>query len=570
MTHSASEVPPERLAAALRTAREHLLSRRQPDGFWLGHLSSSALSTATALSALALADDSADAPLIQAGLRWLAETQNADGGWGDTPDSPSNLATTLLVVSALHLCDADTAAISRAEEYLRPHDGDTPASRAEAVSRAYGEDRTFAVPILMNCALAGLVEWSQVPPLPYQLAVLPRSWYPLLRLQVVSYALPALIAVGMVIEYHRPLRSPGSLLRRAVTPSVRRKLQALQPDSGGFLEATPLTAFVCMALLKLGMGDDPVVQKGLQFLRQSAREDGSWPIDSDLSVWVTSLSLQALEASGGMDPAEAERTREWLRQRQTRQVHPFTGAAPGGWGWSYLSGAVPDGDDTPGALLALAGHLNDEARAAGVKWLLDLQNTDGGWPTFCRGWGQLPFDQSCEDLTAHALRALQTAPQDARVLAATRRGMAFLKKRQREDGSWLPLWFGNQQAPEHHNPVLGTARVLRALAELEPAGRLAARGIEYLLSAQNEDGGWGGAPGTSSSVEETALAVSALAAWPELAGDALVRGTIWLVEKVERGEWTQTTPIGLYFASLWYSEELYPVAWTVEALGRVQ
>jgi hypothetical protein len=28
------------------------------------------------------------------------------------------------------------------------------------------------------------------------------------------------------------------------------------------------------------------------------------------------------------------------------------------------------------------------------------------------------------------------------------------------------------------------------------------------------------------------------------------------------------SPIGLYFARLWYSEEAYPVIWTVEALGR--
>ena len=32
---------------------------------------------------------------------------------------------------------------------------------------------------------------------------------------------------------------------------------------------------------------------------------------------------------------------------QNQQTHPFTGAAPGGWGWTDLSGAVPDADDTP-------------------------------------------------------------------------------------------------------------------------------------------------------------------------------------------------------------------------------
>src|SRR5262249_10278184 len=134
--------------------------------------------------------------------------------------------------------------------------------------------------------------------------------------------------------------------------------------------------------------------------------------------------------------------------QQYRQRHPFTGAEPGAWAWTALPGGVPDGDDTPGALLALSRLLPTEGDppgpvakvvrrlvgrvrfdqidsprgvrgkvvpadepaglsvAWGLSWLLGLQNRDGGWPTFCRGWGRLPFDRSGCDLTAHALRAL--------------------------------------------------------------------------------------------------------------------------------------------------------------------
>ena len=100
----------------------------------------------------------------------------------------------------------------------------------------------------------------------------------------------------------------------------------------------------------------------------------------------------------------------------TPNVIPFTGAEPGGWGWSDLSGAVPDADDTPGALLALRYVIVEESKdrsrvmrakpewhqadaaAWRIEWLLNLQNRDGGWPTFCRGWGTLPFDRSGSDL----------------------------------------------------------------------------------------------------------------------------------------------------------------------------
>src|SRR5438046_6015338 len=49
----------------------------------------------------------------------------------------------------------------------------------------------------------------------------------------------------------------------------------------------------------------------------------------------------------------------------------------------------------------------------GLAWLQNLQNSDGGWPTFCRGWGKLPFDRSGTDLTAHALRALRAWVQQS-------------------------------------------------------------------------------------------------------------------------------------------------------------
>jgi squalene-hopene/tetraprenyl-beta-curcumene cyclase len=194
----------------------------------------------------------------------------------------------------------------------------------------------------------------------------------------------------------------------------------------------------------------------------------------------------------------------------------------------------------------------------------------------------LPFDRSSSDITAHALRAMQTvrARQGDAFLGMARpaeRALRYLRKQQRADGSWTPLWFGNQDLTEEENPTYGTSRVLLALAEFadpETAG-MARRGAEWLLANQNVDGGWGAGSGTISSVEETALALEGLAglavrrpaATPPKLQAALWRGAAWLVEKVESGAFATPNPIGFYFAKLWYFEALYPIIWTTAALG---
>jgi squalene-hopene/tetraprenyl-beta-curcumene cyclase len=392
----------------------------------------------------------------------------------------------------------------------------------------------------------------------------------------VSYALPALISLGILQHTKTRLRIPGiHQLREAAIPRALRKLESIQPENGGFLEATPLVSFVTMSLAGAGRASHPVVQKAVRFLEGAVRSDGSWPIDTNLSTWGTTLSINALADAGESLNDDTDALRQWLIDQQYREVHPFTSAAPGGWGWTPLPGAVPDADDTSGALLALRNlDGTDGSRKAayeGVIWLLDLQNRDGGWPTFCRGWGHLPFDRSSADISAHALRALvawkdvllrgflETATARAtfseRVEAAIRRGMEFLHRIQRPDGAWVPLWFGNQHAPGDENPTYGTARVLAAYRDLNLLNTPAAqRGLRWLVSTQSAGGGWGGNSDTPSSVEETALAIDALLGaydMPEVKR-ALERGLLRLVDYVESGEFTEASPIGFYFAKLCY------------------
>ncbi|MBT5321305.1 MAG: squalene--hopene cyclase [Verrucomicrobiales bacterium] len=588
---------PARLKAALQTARAALLAERNAEGHWIGELSSSALATATAVVALQqvqtqTGDDHSH--YIKDGLDWLVAHANTDGGWGDTTKSISNISTTTLCWAAFRKTPEEySATVAAADAWLTKAAGGTsPEMLAPAIIRRYGKDRTFSVPILTHCALAGKVDWRDVLPLPFELAALPQRWFAALRLPVVSYALPALIAIGQCRHHHRPTWNPITrVLRNLTRKKTLRVLETIQPPNGGFLEATPLTSFVTMSLAGIGLADHPVTQKGVAFLKASARPDGSWPIDTNLATWVTTLSVNAL---GDALPTDARAPiRDWLLAQQYREEHPYTLAAPGGWAWTPLPGGVPDADDTPGALIALRnlGDVTDatlEAARQGCTWLLNLQNRDGGIPTFCRGWTNLPFDRSSPDLTAHTLRAWlawrDKLPElQPNIDDALQRAARFLAQSEGAgmDG-WSPLWFGSQHAPDEINWTYGTAKVLLALNEPTqqalPGGALrVTRSKNALLELQRADGAWGGFKGGEPSIEETGLALEALAGVSENDIDAQAalekahdRGAQWLVEQVESGAWTKPSPIGFYFAKLWYFEKLYPMIATVAALTRLR
>lgn len=591
----------ERLRVSAETATEHLLNERNVLGHWSGELSTSALSTATAVMALwqvsqrdASRTDELNV-LIDRGCDWLITHQNSDGGWGDTIKSSSNISTTMLChavlrgTGALGAIPAAREAIERAQQYIDDAGG------VPALVARYGRDKTFSVPILTHCALAGLVDWRDITSLPFELACLPARFYKTIRLPVVSYALPALIAIGQVRHHFAPTRNPVTRVLRNLSIGRSLKiLERIQPQGGGFLEATPLTSFVTMSLAAMGLVEHPVTKRGIEFIINSVRPDGSWPIDTNLATWVTTLSVNAL--ADVLPEGDRPPIVDWLLKQQYKEVHPYTNADPGGWAWTDLPGGVPDADDTPGAMLALdaIGLANDDeveqALHHGRQWLFSLQNRDGGWPTFCRGWGALPFDRSSPDITAHVLRALRVVlrrrhARDSQVVdreAATQsdhhplgrlnrvchRGFRFLEHVQRSDGSWIPLWFGNQHAPDDINPTYGTAKVLMAYRDCERLGTASAqRGLNWLRENQNPDGGWGSGPGTPSSVEETALATEALLA-DSTATLEVRRGLEWLMRQVENGRYLEPSPIGFYFAKLWYFERLYPAVFTVSVLRK--
>ncbi len=561
-----------------------LLSEMNPSGYWEGELSSSALATAIAIFTLNLVDKNKYKNKIDLALQWLADNINDDGGFGDTTDSKSNLSTTLLSWCALSTSNKYHSIEEKTSLWLINQIGDLePANIAKTVHKYYGNDKTFSAPILSMCAIAGKLGDIQnglsfIPQFPFEIAQIPHRFFKWLNLPVVSYAIPALIAIGLLKHTYQSKKfSIMKNFRNLSKKRILNILEKIQPDNGGFLEAVPLTGFtvMCLTFCKI---KNKTTENGTDFILNSIRNDGGVPIDTNLSTWVTSLSYIALNQN---DISESMRKNaiKYLSDLQLKNKHFFNHSEPSGWSWTYLSGGVPDADDTASALIALKKLTNNNsaniAAKNGIKWLINLQNKDGGIPTFCKGWGKLPFDKSTSDITANMLLAFSMwydiMPNDfqLKMKKTMKNAINFLRTSQNKNGSFIPLWFGNQNIKNYENPVYGTSRVLIALQQIKiedfNLNDLIQSSLNFLRTSQNKDGGFGGNINIISTIEETSLAINALALTKDT--EIINKALKWLAKETENGTKFTATPIGLYFASLWYSEKLYPIIFTLSALN---
>jgi hypothetical protein len=152
-----------------------------------------------------------------------------------------------------------------------------------------------------------------------------------------------------------------------------------------------------------------------------------------------------------------------------------------GGGASYASNAL----DTVWALLAAAkSSAGADTAAAAVRYLLASQRSSGAY-----GFSSGPDDIA---VTAQALAALQLAGGGTEVTAAADRAAAWLRARQKADGS-----FGT---------VLESSLVQLALAGANSDPGLLGMNRSYLLGQQDAQGSWG------ADVYITAVALRALSA----------------------------------------------------------
>jgi len=187
----------------------------------------------------------------------------------------------------------------------------------------------------------------------------------------------------------------------------------------------------------------------------------------------------------------------------------------------------------------------DQAISRGREWIEGLQSRDGGWAAFDVNnleyyLNNIPFsdhgallDPPTEDVTARCISMLAQLGETAETSKAVADGIAYLRRTQLAEGSWYGRWGLNY--------VYGTWSVLCALnaAGVSHQDPMIRKAVDWLISIQNEDGGWGedgasykldyrGYEPSPSTPSQTAWALLGLMAAGEVDHPAVKRGVEYL------------------------------------------
>ena len=342
--------------------------------------------------------------------------------------------------------------------------------------------------------------------------------------------------------------------------------------------------------------EDPLVREAVQQLdRLMIHEEDMIRIQPCLSpIWDTGIATYALTDAGFDQRHEALRKAvAWLISKECRDFGDWKAnipqpVQPSGWYFEFNNPYYPDVDDTAMVTMALMRSGRPEGREPverGIRWILAMQNEDGGWAAFDRTINRpilehIPFadhnaiqDPSCPDITGRTLECLGHfgfRPDNPTVQKALR----FLEFEQEPEGCWFGRWgvnyiYGTWQV------VCGlkTVGVDMSLPWIRKAG-------QWLRSVQREDGSFGESPDTyedpslkgsgPSTASQTAWGTMALMAIYGPKDEAVLRGINYLVDRqLETGTWEEPWFTGTGFPRVFYLRyHLYRLYFPVMCLGR--
>ncbi len=442
-----------------------------------------------------------------------------------------------------------------------------------------------------------------------------------------------------VFSWDRFFRTVDRILkwcrRRGFTPLRRRAIAAAEKwmlrrfeHSDGLGAIYPPIVWSILALKALDYDDDgpELVEchKQLDALVVDVENSNSVSIQPCKSpVWDTAITLRAVMAGGIRgDNHAVGKAIGWLIARQITSHGDWAGAVdvePGGWAFEYANDFYPDSDDTAMVLMALAAQFSDipqpstlppelhlvdkeivtqvdaldevaamdrsaAAIERGLKWMLAMQNDDGGWGAFDRNNRReflchVPFadhnamiDPSTPDLTG---RVLESLGKLGRRLGdpAVDRAVRYIRKHQEPDGSWFGRWGVNY--------IYGTWQVITGLAAVgvptdDPA---VAAGADWLLAHQQPCGGWGESPESyakphlrgqgTPTASQTAWAILGLLAAGLHEHEAVARAVRFLIlNQNEDGTWDEPEFTGTGFPQVFYLRyHYYPIYFPLMALS---
>jgi squalene-hopene/tetraprenyl-beta-curcumene cyclase len=603
-----AELPAD-VQRAVRSAQEYLLKLQHPDGHWCGELEGDTILESEYILTMHFIGRSGEERVRKA-ANYIRQEQLAGGGWAIYEGGPPEVSASAKAYFVLKLMGDDPNA---------PH-----MEKACAVIRELGGLDAANSFTRIYLAIFGQYPWERCPAVPPEIILLP-TWAPINLYEMSAWTRGIVVPLSVMwackpycaVPDHANIdelmldRSPDMPARRSFwrlifnttdytlkllertpwSPTREKALKACEQwmiehfeKSDGIGAIFPPIINSIIALRCLGYDNDhELTASQVRELEKLEIDEGDTlkvaPCFSP--VWDTALAINALSESGL--PAEhqaLQKAAEWLLEKEVRKVGDWKvknpEGQPGGWYFEYANELYPDVDDTFQVLTALSKvrfadpQLESrklESMDRGLRWVLSMQNRDGGWASFDKDCDeqfltQIPFadhnamiDPSTSDVTGRGVETLARLgfTKDHPVL---QKALIFLDTEQERDGSWFGRWGCNY--------IYGTWLVLHGLHTigedmLEP--RYQAAGC-WLRSIQNADGGWGELPdsyqdpGTKgqgpSTPSQTAWALAGLMA-TEDQSDGLTLGVEYLIRNQrEDGSWKDDFWTGTGFPGVFY------------------
>lgn len=535
------------LDAAIAHAVDALIARQRPDGHWVFELEADTTIPSEYVLLVHYLGEPPDAALEARIGRYLLRRQNEDGGWPLFHGGASDISASVKAYFALKMIGEpiDAPAMRRARERILALGG---AEASNVFTRTllalYGVMPWRAVPLMpveimllplwFPFHLSKISYWARtviVPLLvlntlrpcaanprrvgidelfrgPSQAARMPgraphqsRLWYAVFR------------GVDVALRVFEPL-SPRRLRQRAIQRAEQFVRERLNGDDGlGAIFPAMVNAVMMFDALGVPR-DEPAVAQARAALDRLLVEHGDeaycQPCFSP--VWDTSLTCHALlEAGGERALTAARQALDWLLPLQVLDVRGDWTVRrphlrPGGWAFQYANPHYPDVDDTAVVAMALDRAARGDSRwrarvepalGRACEWIEGMQSSDGGWGAFepentHRYLNSIPFadhgallDPPTADVSARCLSMLAQLGKLPANSRAAAQALRYLLAQQEGNGSWYGRWGTNY--------LYGTWSALCALqaAGLGPDAAPVRRAAQWLLSVQNDDGGWG-------------------------------------------------------------------------------